>query len=186
MSRAGLALGQELTVTPLQMAMAYAAIANGGWLPQPELVAAGAPSDPAGVIPQRTRVMDEALARRLQSMLEGVVRDGTGKQAHVPGFRVAGKTGTAQRAVKGGFDDEHHTAWFAGFLPLPEPQIVIVVAVEDPEVRDFWASTVAAPIFADIAGAAASRLGLAATEEIEPDEPPKMAHGHGNREGDRV
>jgi len=186
MSRAGLALGQELTVTPLQMAMAYAAIANGGWLPRPELVAAGAHAEPAGVVPQRTRVMDEALARRLQSMLEGVVREGTGKQAHVPGFRVAGKTGTAQRAVKGGFDDEHHTAWFAGFLPLPEPRIVIVVAVEDPEVRDFWASTVAAPIFADIAGAAASRLGLAATEEIVPAEPPKMAQSRGNREGDRI
>jgi cell division protein FtsI/penicillin-binding protein 2 len=171
MSRAGLALGQELTVTPLQMTMAYAAIANGGWLPRPTLLASG----PADDVPPRTRVMDEELARRLQTMLEGAVREGTGEQARVPGFRVAGKTGTAQRVVDGTFDDEHHSAWFAGFLPMPEPRIVIVVAVEDPRVRDFWASTVAAPIFAEIAGAAASILDLVPTEPIREVVPQQVA-----------
>jgi cell division protein FtsI/penicillin-binding protein 2 len=172
MSRAGIALGQELTVSPLQLAMAYASIANDGWLPRPQLVLHRGQS--AGET-ERTRVMDAALAGRLRAMLEGVVREGTGEHARVPGFRVAGKTGTAQRVVNGTFDDLHHAAWFAGFLPMPDPQIVIVVTVEDPNERDFWASAVAAPVFAEIAGAAASLLDIEPTEEIAPDEPTQVA-----------
>ena len=66
-------------------------------------------------------------------MLEAVVSDGTGEEARVTGYRIAGKTGTAQRAVNGTFDDSHHVAWFAGFLGQPEPRVVVVVAVEDPD-----------------------------------------------------
>jgi cell division protein FtsI/penicillin-binding protein 2 len=161
LSRAGFALGQELTVTPLQVAAAYAAIANGGWLLEPGLFKRSEfdrqelPADP----PFRARVLDEALADRLTGMLEAVVREGTGDAARVPGYRVAGKTGTAQRAVDGAFDDEHHVAWFSGFLPLPDPRVVIVVALENPR-SDFWGSTTAAPVFARIAQAAADYLDL--------------------------
>ncbi len=164
MSRAGLALGQELTVSPLQLAIAYAAVANGGWLPVPRLVTrAGSDSETAADHPDmRRRVMDRRLAERIQAMLEAVVVDGTGKRAAVAGYRVAGKTGTAQRAVAGGFDDQHHVAWFAGFLPLPDPEVVIVVAVVQPD-DDFWASTVAAPAFARIATQTACILDLPAT-----------------------
>lgn len=168
LSQASLALGQELTATPLQVALAYAAIANGGWLLQPRLVArALGPAEPSDE-PQRyrARVLDPALCMRITSMLESVVEDGTGTHARVPGYRIAGKTGTAQRAVRGGFDDSHHVAWFAGFLPLPEPSVVIVVAVEEP-VDDFWGSTVAAPAFARIAQAAMRQLGVPPTEAAE-------------------
>ncbi len=161
LSRAGFALGQELTVTPLQMALAYAAIANGGWLPEPFLVTSATfreESFPADS-PVRARVLDGPLAARLTSMLEAVVDEGTGEAARIQGLRVAGKTGTAQRAVNGRFDDDHHVAWFAGFLPLPDPRMVIVVAVENPRV-DFWASTAAAPVFARIAEAAAGHLDM--------------------------
>ena len=161
LSRAGFALGQELTVTPLQMALAYAVIANGGWLPEPCLVAqahTGRWSVPADG-PCRARVLDVALAARLTSMLEAVVEDGTGEEARVPGYRVAGKTGTAQRAVNGAFDDRHHVAWFAGFLPLPDPRLVVVVAIENPRV-EFWASAAAAPVFSRIAEAAVRHLDL--------------------------
>ena len=168
MSRAGFALGQELTVSPLQMAMAYAAIGNGGWLLEPQLVVPDSESGTTAVSGGRTRIMDEALARRLLNMLEGVVRDGTGSLAGVPGYRTAGKTGTAQRSVGGSFDDQHHVAWFAGLMPMPDPRIAIVVAVEDPDVADFWASTVAAPVFAEIAEAAACLLDIAPTEPIPP------------------
>jgi cell division protein FtsI/penicillin-binding protein 2 len=169
LSRAGFALGQELTVTPLQVALAYAAIANRGWLPEPCLVNSvfaenGLVSDKD---PRLVRVLDEALAARLTSMLEAVVDEGTGKEAQIPGLRVAGKTGTAQRAINGAFDDEHHVAWFAGFLPLPDPRVVIVVAVENPRV-DFWASTAAAPVFARIALAAAGHLDVPLHEPREP------------------
>lgn len=168
MSRAGFALGQELTVSPLQMAMAYAAIANGGWLPQPQLVISDGDGKPGTAHVTRRRVLDEALARRVREMLEGVVRDGTGELARVAGFRAAGKTGTAQRVVDGAFDDTHHISWFAGFLSMPDPQIVVVVAIEDPVKEDYWASTVAAPIFAEIAEASATLLDLVPTEPVDP------------------
>ncbi len=161
LSAAALALGQELTVTPLQLATAYAAIANGGWLLRPRLVrrARGGMDEVAGRPAWRRRVLDEALARRVASMLRGVVTSGTGTEAEVPGYPACGKTGTAQRAVAGGFDDVHHVAWFAGFLPWPHPRAVVVVAVEQPR-KDFWASTVAAPCFRRIGAAAMRILGI--------------------------
>jgi cell division protein FtsI/penicillin-binding protein 2 len=168
MSRAGFALGQELIVSPLQMAMAYAAIGNGGWLLEPQLVMTDSEFSAVAGARARTRILDDALAGRLLSMLEGVVRDGTGELARVPGYRTAGKTGTAQRAVGGSFDDEHHISWFAGLMPLPDPRIAVVVAVEDPMETDFWASTVAAPVFAEIAEAAACLLDVAPTEPVPP------------------
>jgi len=161
LSRAGFALGQELTVTPLQVALAYGAIANGGWLLEPSLAswAESESTTTRGNEPCRQRVLDGALAERLTSMLEAVVAEGTGEKAQVSGYRVAGKTGTAQQAVNGGFDDDHHVAWFSGFLPLPDPRVVIVVTLENPR-SDFWGSTTAAPVFARIAEAAADYLNL--------------------------
>jgi cell division protein FtsI/penicillin-binding protein 2 len=182
MSRAGFALGQELIVSPLQMAMAYAAIGNGGWLLEPQLVMTDSEFGSAAGAGTRTQILDEALARRLLNMLEGAVRDGTGEMAAVPGFRTAGKTGTAQRAVGGSFDDQHHISWFAGLMPMPEPRIAIVVAVEDPSEIDFWASTVAAPVFAEIAEAAACHLDLAPTEPVPPTEP-RIAQGEAATDG---
>jgi len=150
MSPAGLALGQELIVSPLQMALAFAVIANGGWLVEPRLVdSIGGVPDADGRPRIRRHVMDEALARRMQAMLEHVVLEGTGQAAAIPGIRAAGKTGTAQNAFEGGFDEVHHTAWFAGFFPLPDPQWVVVVSVENPR-KDYWASSVAAPLFSKV------------------------------------
>jgi cell division protein FtsI/penicillin-binding protein 2 len=182
MSRAGIALGQELTVSPLQMAMAYAAIANGGWLLKPRLVQSSGGDPQAAEAVGRTRILDEALARRLRHMLEAAVMEGTGELARVPGFRTAGKTGTAQRLVAGTFDDDHHVAWFAGFLPMPDPRIAVVVAIEDPVEIDYWASKVAAPVFAEIAEAAACHLDIVPTEPLPPPEP-RMAQGEGDGEG---
>lgn len=170
LSKSGVALGQELTATPVQMAVAYAAIANGGWLARPTLVRRAISADRSLPAPPewRRRVLDAALAERVRSMLEGVVADGTGTRAQVPGYRVAGKTGTAQQAVDGRFDDLHHVAWFAGFLPNPDPRVVVVVAVEQPTTT-FWASLTAAPAFAAIAGAAASLLELPSTPDAETE-----------------
>lgn len=168
LSKASLALGQELTVTPLQVAAAYAAVANGGWLLQPRLVtsASGGSDTIRDKERWRARVIDPELCGRLCRMLEGVIDHGTGKLAVVPGYRVAGKTGTAQRAVEGSFDDSHHVAWFAGFLPQPKPSVVVVVSVVEPQ-ADFWGSTVAAPAFARLAAAVMSHLGIPPTEAIE-------------------
>ena len=180
MSRAGFALGQELTTSPLQLAMAYAAIANGGWLLKPQLLV----SRSADAADGRLRVMGGALAGRLQRMLEDAVLEGTGKLAAIPGYRTAGKTGTAQRAVDGSFDDTHHVAWFAGFFPMPEPRVAIVVAIENPAVTDIWASTVSAPVFADIAQASACLLDLSPTEPVAPPDIQLAARGSETVEGD--
>jgi cell division protein FtsI/penicillin-binding protein 2 len=118
-------------------------------------------------------------------MLEGVVTSGTGKLAAVPGYRVAGKTGTAQRAVNGTYNDGRHTSWFAGFLPMPDPRLVIVVAVEDPAEWDYWASTVAAPVFSEIADAAVTILDIPPT--IAADEAdPRLAQNPAAVAGDSV
>jgi cell division protein FtsI/penicillin-binding protein 2 len=178
LSPSGFALGQELTASPLQVAMAYAAIANGGWLRQPHLLPRGRAADDMTAV----RVLDERLAARMSEMLEAVVHDGTGGSAHVAGFRVAGKTGTAQKAVGGGFDDQHHIAWFAGFLPLPEPAVAVVVVIEEPQVNDFWASTVAAPVFAEIAEAAMCFLDRLPTEPVEALPAAVAEHGAGDAE----
>ncbi len=152
-SPAGLALGEEVAVSPLQMAVAYSVIANGGWRIRPRLVRTDPPRRPD------ERVLDPALARRLSSMMQCVVERGTGENAAVEGYEVAGKTGTAQRAVDGRLDNEHHVAWFAGFLPLPDPRAVVVVALDEP-VADYWASSTAAPAFARLAANTMRILGV--------------------------
>ena len=171
MSPSGLALGQELTASPLQLALAYAAVANGGWLPEPRLVdrMRGRMDSARDRVQPRNRVMDRPLADRIASMLEQVVVEGTGTMAQVPGYRAAGKTGTAQMAVDGTFDDNHHAAWFAGFLPMPDPRWVIVVVIEDPT-KTYWASTVAAPVFAKVAQATIHMAGLPPTVLPSPPE----------------
>jgi cell division protein FtsI/penicillin-binding protein 2 len=118
----------------------------------------------------RSRVLSPELCRRLRSMLEDVVTDGTGEGARVRGYRVAGKTGTAQQATNGAFDDIHHMAWFAGFFPQPDPRIVVVVAVKDPA-AEIWGSTVAAPVFARIAQATLIQIGLPPSEPMTDPEP---------------
>jgi len=177
LSPAGISLGQELTVSPLQLAVAYAAIANGGWLLQPRLVqrATGGLDVSNGEPGRRARVLDGALAERLRKMLEHVVEDGTGAEAAVAGYRVAGKTGTAQRATDGHFDDEHHVAWFAGFVPAPHPRAVIVVAVDEPS-HDYWAASVAAPCFHNIAEEVVRLLAI-------PPAAPRLRLAGGGRRG---
>ncbi len=169
LSRAGLALGQEISVTPMQLAQAYAAIANGGLLVHPRLVVETRDRDGRTVTPNQpqpgVRVLPAETAWRIAGMLEAVVEEGTGKAADVPGYRVAGKTGTAQRAHSGNYASGRHVAWFAGFLPMPSPSLVVVVCVDEP-VRDYWAADVAAPAFGRIAARTVVLLGLAPTSGV--------------------
>jgi len=92
-------------------------------------------------------------------MLEAVVEEGTGKAAAVAGFRVAGKTGTAQKAVGGSYKAGRHAAWFAGFFPMPDPKLVLVVCVDEPQ-ASYWAAEVAAPTFGRIAARLLPLLGV--------------------------
>jgi len=163
LSRAGLALGEEISTTPLQVAQAYAAIANGGRVVHPRLVLETQDRSGRPVTPYKPQpgahVLSAEVAAHLAAMLEAVVEEGTGRLAAVPGYRVAGKTGTAQRAHSGGYTGGRHVAWFAGFLSMPSPSVVIVVCVDEPT-SNYWAADVAAPAFGRIAARVATLLGL--------------------------
>ncbi len=164
LSRAGLAIGQEITVSPLQLAQGYAALANGGLLVHPTIVRETRDQSGNVLTPYRprppVRVLAPELARTMAELLTGVVEEGTGVTARVPGYRIGGKTGTAQKPLDGSYRAGLHAPWFAGFLPLPDPRLVIVVCVDEPRTT-FWASDVAAPTFGHIAARLVTLLGIA-------------------------
>jgi cell division protein FtsI (penicillin-binding protein 3) len=148
-----MAFGQEIGVTVLQMARAYAAIANGGVLPTVHMVDAiqisGAP-ERSIERPTPRRLMSEETARVMRVLLQRVVEMGTGKAAAIPGYSAAGKTGTAQKAVPGGgYSREKYVASFIGFTPADRPRVVIAVVVDEPKGKTYGGE-VAAPVFAAI------------------------------------
>jgi cell division protein FtsI (penicillin-binding protein 3) len=156
-------IGQGIAVTPIQMATAYAAIANGGVSVRPHLVArvGGRRAKP----PARRRIVGRRIARQLTSMLQNVVLDGTGTLAQIPGYRVAGKTGTAAKPdPHGGYSDSRYVASFVGFVPASRPRIVVLVAVDEPR-GAIWGGVVAAPAFREIAEPTLQYL------EVPPDAP---------------
>jgi len=109
------------------------------------------------------RVLDEAIAFEVQEMLESVVTEGTGHRAGIPGYRVAGKTGTTRISKGGGYAKDRYVSLFAGFAPASDPAYAAVVVVHDPGAGDYFGSVVAAPVFAEVMSQAL-RLG-----GIEPD-----------------
>jgi cell division protein FtsI (penicillin-binding protein 3) len=155
-SLASLSIGQELAVTPLQLATAFSALANGGILVRPHLVKAII--NDAGVIQETVpiqvrRVISEATARQVTNLLQGVVTRGTGKAAAVEGYTVAGKTGTAQKfdAALGKYSPEKFIASFVGYLPADQPRATILVSIDEPQVGVAWGGVAAAPLFSVIA-----------------------------------
>jgi cell division protein FtsI (penicillin-binding protein 3) len=147
--RATLAYGHGLTVTPLQLAVAYSVIANGGQ------------RHPASLLPvQRSEVLSEPvlspkLALQLREILEGVTaKDGTGRRARVAGFRVGGKTGTAHKASGGGYADDRYLAMFAGVAPAENPRLVTIVLINEPKGDSYHGGEVAAPVFSAVTAAA--------------------------------
>jgi cell division protein FtsI/penicillin-binding protein 2 len=153
-----LPIGQGLAVTPMQMAAGYAAIANGGILRQPRLVleAAGEPTPEAS----GTRVISEETAVRLRRMLEGVLSPGgTASEVSVSGYRLAGKTGTAEKPVEGGYSESAFIASFVGFAPVENPGLLAVIVVDEPE-GSYYGGDVAAPGFGELAEFALPYLGI--------------------------
>ncbi len=160
------AFGQGLTVTPLQMATAYAAIASGGVYHPPKLavrfVNADGRSEP---VPQsadarpEARVLSESTARTMLTIMQGVTEDGTAKLAAIPGYPVAGKTGTAQKVSNGRYDPSKYLAAFVGIVPADNPRVVIAVMVDEPH-GVHYGGVVAAPVFKEIAEATLRYLGV--------------------------
>ncbi len=155
-------IGQGIAVTPIQMASAYAAIANGGVWRTPHVV------DHIGGSPRpriaSRRVVTAPIAREIVAMLKNVVLDGTGTSAAVPGYQVAGKTGTAQKPGPHGYTTNKYVASFVGFVPASRPRLVVLVAVDEPT-KAIWGGTVAAPAFQKIATFDLQYL------EVPPDAP---------------
>ncbi len=179
---ATIAFGQGVSVTPIQLATALAALANGGELLRPRLVAARrAPGGPwIASRPERVaRVVRREVAARVLAMLEGVVgSEGTGRRAGLRGVRVAGKTGTAQKLepATGSYGDRF-VAWFAGVVPAEAPRLAIVVALDEPRRPHHTGGAAAAPLFARVAAAQLARFGIQTTPQLPapPTEPIRVA-----------
>ncbi|MGZ8667012.1 MAG: peptidoglycan D,D-transpeptidase FtsI family protein [Solirubrobacterales bacterium] len=154
-----LPIGQGLSVTPMQMATAYSAIANGGVLRTPRLIAevGGEQRAPDA---EGAQVISPATASKLRTMLEGVVQaGGTASEVSVPGYQLAGKTGTAEKAVDGGYSETDFVASFVGFAPARNPKLLVAVVVDEP-LDIHTGGEVAAPVFGHIAEFALPYLGI--------------------------
>ncbi|HEY8466325.1 MAG TPA: penicillin-binding protein 2 [Solirubrobacterales bacterium] len=155
-----LPIGQGLAVTPIQMTAAYAAIANGGILREPRLVLKRGAER---VEPDEgKRVISERTAKRLRDMLKGVLQEGgTAAEVEVPGYELAGKTGTSQKVVDGEYSESQFVASFVGFAPADDPALLVTIVVDDPK-GDYYGGSVAAPAFGEIAEMALPYLGVGA------------------------
>jgi cell division protein FtsI/penicillin-binding protein 2 len=162
-------IGQGISVTPVQLASAYAAIANHGVWIRPHLV--DHVGDGASVHAARHRIVSRTVAAQVLAMLKNVVLDGTGQLAAVPGYQVAGKTGTASKVDPDGtYSKSRYVASFIGIVPASRPRLVILVSVDEPH-GAIWGGTVAAPAFAEIAKFDLQYL----DGGITPDDPSSMA-----------
>lgn len=162
LEKATLSYGYGLNVTPLQLAQAYAVLANGGRLRPPTFV--------KGELNPSSAVIDPQIAETIVKMLETVVSaEGTGQKAAVPNYRVAGKTGTSRRAVSGGYESRY-ISLFAGVVPVSNPRLVGVVVVNDPGGGTggaYFGGLVAAPVFSRVMTGALRLL------DVIPDNVPK-------------
>lgn len=170
-SLASIAIGQEIGVTALQLVTAASAVANGGWLMKPYVVS-DIRSSQGQVVAQfgpqvRRRPISAETARTLTGIMEGVVTNGTGSRAAVSGFRVAGKTGTAQKIdpQTGAYSSTLFVGSFTGFVPAEDPRLAIVVIVDEPH-AEAWGGVVAAPVFRKIAEQALPYLGVSSRAPV--------------------
>jgi len=168
-SAASLSFGHEITVTPLQMAVAFATLANDGVAIPPRIIlgtrSANGPlerSEP----PEPRRVISSRTAHTLASILEGVIVRGTGGAAAVPGYRMAGKTGTAQKPIPGGYSDTLYVASFGGFGSVRSSRVAGIVVLDSPRGKTHSGGAVAAPVFGRIMADALAYL------RVPPDEDP--------------
>jgi cell division protein FtsI (penicillin-binding protein 3) len=160
-TRATVSFGASVAVSPLQMAAVYATIANGGTYVRPSLVRATVASDGVATLEPpapRHRVLPRATSKELTEMLAYAVQDGTGYNAQIAGYQVAGKTGTAKKVDSRGKYIDRYVASFIGFLPASRPRVVIAAILDEPDT--VYGGVAAAPLFQHIARYAIQRLGI--------------------------
>lgn len=162
-SPASISIGQEIGATPLQVIRAVSAVATGGQLVEPRIVKRVIDDEGKTVYepprPQAVRVMSEKTAAVLNEILKNVVSRGTGTNAALAEHVVAGKTGTAQKAGRGGYIDGRYVGSFAGYVPADRPRLAILVVIDEPK-PEHYGGAVAAPAFREIAEGALRYLGV--------------------------
>jgi cell division protein FtsI (penicillin-binding protein 3) len=157
--QAALSYGYGVSVTPLQLARAYGAIANDGVAMPLTILKRESPVD--GRV-----AMNAVTARALQAMIEGATGpNGTGVRAQVADYRIAGKTGTVRKLTPHGYSEDQYVAWFAGFAPVSDPRLVMIVMVDEPRSGNYFGGEVAAPVFGRVMSGALRLL------DIAPDAP---------------
>lgn len=153
--KATLSYGYGLSVTPLQLTRAYAAIANDGVMPAVSFVRIEEAS-------HETKVLSAKYAKQIREMLETVVaKNGTGYRAAVSGYRIAGKTGTVKKASAGGYSDDSYIAVFAGIAPASKPRLAMVVTINEPRGDVYYGGKVAAPVFSKVMSGALRLMDIA-------------------------
>jgi len=162
--------GQGIAVAPLQLAMGYATLFNGGVYHPPTLLKIG----PGHALPQGKRVFSEDTSYRMRALLRLVVMKGTGKNAEAPGYRVGGKTGTAQKLINGRYSQTINITSFAGVFPMDEPRYVIVAMLDEPKAtKDTYGFSTAgwnvAPVVSGTISRIAPMLGVQPDKSREPD-----------------
>lgn len=168
---ASMSMGYQVAVTPLQMAAAASAVANGGTLYEPHVVRAVVKGTQRTVVPPkavRQAVLPETAAT-VTDIMERVVTEGTGKNSRLVSYTVAGKTGTADKLVNGRYSASQQNVSFVGFVPSRDPQLTIIVMVDSPRVGGDTGGAIAAPIWKRIANASLRYLGV--TPTINPVPP---------------
>jgi cell division protein FtsI (penicillin-binding protein 3) len=169
---ANIGFGQGVLVTPIQMVRAYAAFLNGGWLVEPSLIrdSVEKPAPPK-------RILSPRVCEQVLEALESVTqKDGTGEKANLPGYRVAGKTGTAQKVdpATGAYSRSKHIASFIGYALDVEPKLVIYTMLDEPK-GSYYAAETAVPLFHEVLSDVANRYSLPGRRLAQDEEAPKGA-----------
>ena len=159
---ASVSMGYQVGVTPLQMSAAVSSIANGGRLLEPRVVRAFIKDGRRIEVPHKVvrRAINEDTAATLTAIMEQVVERGTAKAAQIPGYTIAGKTGTSAKLVNGHYSRSDYNASFVGFVPSRKPALTILVVIDSPHAKGYYGGTVSAPVFKRIAEAALTYLGV--------------------------
>ena len=168
LTQATVSFGYGISVTSLQLAQSYAVLANGGYLKPVSL-------ESVELAPQGRQVISKEVSQAVMNMMETVVsRDGTAIKAKVPGYRIAGKTGTVKKlAPNGGYLDDKYLSVFAGVAPASNPKFAVVVMIDDPSSGDYYGGKVAAPLFSSVVGEAL-RIMNVSPDDMPQDIPKKM------------
>ncbi len=168
---ANMGFGQSLAVTPLQMLAAYSSVANGGFLVKPHVIKArmrrNGTVEAAPIV--RTNVCSPGTAALIRGYLERVVTKGTGKAAAIPGYRVAGKTGTAQKAGPHGYRSGSYISSFIGIMPADKPRLVIITIIDEPHAGSIFGGAIAAPVVQAVGQRALQYLNILPTEIKEKE-----------------